>query len=230
MKTILVVEDELSIRSFVCLNLKKKKYEVFEAETGEEALIIFKNKKNDMILLDLMLPGIDGFQVCQEIRSISQSVGIIMLTARTQEEDKVRGLIKGTDDYLSKPFSMVELEARIISLMRRLDYAASKEESSILKSGPFELDMKNKKVFSSGREIKVTPTEYCLLQFLISNRNQVFTRDNILDEVWGINYVGDVKVVDVNIRRIRRKIELDPSNPKYLSIRLILNPLVQGLG
>lgn len=216
MKTILVVEDELSIRSFVCLNLKKKKYEVLEAETGEEALVIFKNKKIHIILLDLMLPGIDGFKVCQEIRNISQSVGIIMLTARTQEEDKVRGLVKGADDYLSKPFSMVELEARIISLMRRLDYVVSKEDSSILKSGPFELDVKNKKVSCSGRDIKVTPTEYCLLQFLISNKNQVFTRDNILDEVWGINYVGDVKVVDVNIRRIRRKIEFDPSTPKYL--------------
>ncbi|WP_238915763.1 response regulator transcription factor [Clostridium sp. YIM B02555] len=216
MKTILVVEDELSIRSFVSLNLKKKKYEVWEAETGEEALIIFKNRKIDIVLLDIMLPGIDGFEVCQKIREISQLVGIIMLTARTQQEDKVKGLINGADDYLSKPFSMDELEARIISLIRRLDYIVSKEEGSILKSGPFELDVKNKKVFRSGQEVKVTPTEYCLLQFLISNRNQVFTRDNILDEVWGINYIGDVKVVDVNIRRIRRKIEDDPANPKYL--------------
>jgi DNA-binding response OmpR family regulator len=216
MKTILVVEDELSIRSFVSLNLKKKKYEVWEAETGEEALIIFKNRKIDIVLLDIMLPGIDGFEVCQKIREISQFVGIIMLTARTQQEDKVKGLINGADDYLSKPFSMDELEARIISLIRRLDYIVSKEEGSILKSGPFELDVKNKKVFRSGQEVKVTPTEYCLLQFLISNRNQVFTRDNILDEVWGINYIGDVKVVDVNIRRIRRKIEGDPANPKYL--------------
>lgn len=216
MKTILVVEDELSIRSFVCLNLKKKKYEVLEAETGEEALIIFKNKKVDMVILDIMLPGIDGFQVCQEIRDINQFVGIIMLTARTQQEDKVKGLINGADDYLSKPFSMIELEARIISLMRRLDYAVLKVDNSIIKSGPFELQVKNKKVFCLGQEIKVTPTEYCLLQFLISNRNQVFTRDNILDEVWGINYIGDIKVVDVNIRRIRRKIESDPSNPKYL--------------
>ena len=216
METILVVEDELSIRSFICLNLRKKKYEVMEAETGEAALNIFKNNKIDMVLLDLMLPGIDGFKVCQEIRNISQSVGIIMLTARTQEEDKVKGLVQGADDYLLKPFSMVELEARIISLMRRLNYEASKKESSILKSGPFELDVKQKKVSFLGEDIKVTPTEYCLLQFLISNKNKVFTRDDILDEVWGINYVGDVKVVDVNIRRIRRKVELDPAVPKYL--------------
>jgi DNA-binding response OmpR family regulator len=216
MRTILVVEDELSIRSFISLNLRKKKYEVLEVENGEEALIIFNNRKIDMVLLDLMLPGIDGFKVCQEMRNISQSVGIIILTARTQEEDKVKGLVLGADDYLSKPFSIAELEARIISLMRRLDYMAQKEEDSILKSGPFELDIKNKKVICSGQNIKVTPTEYCLLQFLISNKNQMFTRDDLLDEVWGVNYVGDVKVVDVNIRRIRRKIEIDPSNPKFL--------------
>lgn len=216
METILVVEDELSIRSFVCLNLRKKKYEVLEAQNGEEALIIFKNKKINIVLLDLMLPGIDGFEVCQEIRSANQSVGIIMLTARTQEEDRVKGLVQGADDYLLKPFSMAELEARIISLMRRLNYEDPKKEISILKSGPFELDVKNKKVSCLGINIKVTPTEYCLLQFLIRNRNKVFTRDDILDEVWGINYVGDVKVVDVNIRRIRRKIENDPATPKYL--------------
>lgn len=217
METILVVEDELSIRSFICLNLRKKKYEVLEAENGEEALSIFNNRKIDIVLLDLMLPGIDGFEVCQKIRDISQSVGIIMLTARSQEEDRVKGLVEGADDYLLKPFSMVELEARIISLARRLNHIYSKKESSVIKSGPFELDVINKKVSHLGKDIKVTPTEYCLLQFLINNKNKVFTRNDILDEVWGINYVGDEKVVDVNIRRIRRKIENDPSAPEYLS-------------
>ncbi|NMF04473.1 response regulator transcription factor [Clostridium beijerinckii] len=216
METILVVEDELSIRSFICLNLRKKKYEVLEAENGEEALSIFNNRKIDIVLLDLMLPGIDGFEVCQKIRDISQSVGIIMLTARSQEEDRVKGLVEGADDYLLKPFSMVELEARIISLARRLNHIYSKKESSVIKSGPFELDVINKKVSYLGKDIKVTPTEYCLLQFLINNKNKVFTRNDILDEVWGINYVGDEKVVDVNIRRIRRKIENDPSAPEYL--------------
>ncbi|NRT71662.1 response regulator transcription factor [Clostridium beijerinckii] len=216
METILVVEDELSIRSFICLNLRKKKYEVLEAENGEKALSIFNNRKIDIVLLDLMLPGIDGFEVCQKIRDISQSVGIIMLTARSQEEDRVKGLVEGADDYLLKPFSMVELEARIISLARRLNHIYSKKESSVIKSGPFELDVINKKVSRLGNDIKVTPTEYCLLQFLINNKNKVFTRNDILDEVWGINYVGDEKVVDVNIRRIRRKIENDPSAPEYL--------------
>ncbi|WP_236898159.1 response regulator transcription factor [Clostridium beijerinckii] len=216
METILVVEDELSIRSFICLNLRKKKYEVLEAENGEEALSIFNNRKIDIVLLDLMLPGIDGFEVCQKIRDISQSVGIIMLTARSQEEDRVKGLVEGADDYLLKPFSMVELEARIISLARRLNHIYSKKESLVIKSGPFELDVINKKVSHLEKDIKVTPTEYCLLQFLINNKNKVFTRNDILDEVWGINYIGDEKVVDVNIRRIRRKIENDPSAPEYL--------------
>ncbi len=216
METILVVEDELSIRSFICLNLRKKKYEVLEAENGEEALSIFNNRKIDIVLLDLMLPGIDGFEVCQKIRDISQSVGIIMLTARSREEDRVKGLVEGADDYLLKPFSMVELEARIISLARRLNHIYSKKESLVIKSGPFELDVINKKVSHLEKDIKVTPTEYCLLQFLINNKNKVFTRNDILDEVWGINYIGDEKVVDVNIRRIRRKIENDPSAPEYL--------------
>lgn len=216
MKTILVVEDELSIRSFVCLNLRRKKYQVLEADTGEKALDLFKSNHIDIVLLDIMLPGMDGFEVCEQIRILSPLVGIIMLTARSQDEDKVRGLIQGADDYLTKPFRMTELEARIISLLRRLDYIVVKEDASALKSGPFELDLKNNKVLCHGKEVKVTPTEYCILQYLIGNKNQVFTRDNILDEVWGVNYVGDGKVVDVNIRRIRRKIEDNPSEPIYL--------------
>lgn len=216
MKTILVVEDELSIRTFVCLNLRKKNYQIFEADTGEGALEIFKNNKIDMVLLDLMLPGMDGFQVCQELRNLSLSVGIIILTARSQEEDKIKGLVQGADDYLSKPFSMAELEARIISLLRRMDYFIKTRNTTILISGPFQLDLQNNRITSLGKEIKLTPTEYCLLQFLITNKNQVFNRNDLLDEVWGVNYVGDIKVVDVNIRRIRTKIEIDPSNPEYL--------------
>ena len=203
MKTILVVEDELSIRTFVSLNLRKKNYQIFEAETGEEALEIFKNNKIDVVLLDLMLPGIDGFQVCQELRSQSLSVGIIILTARSQEDDKIKGLVQGADDYLTKPFSMAELEARIISLLRRMDFLITKSNISIVNSGPFQLDLKNNRISLEGREIKLTPTEYCLLQFLITNKNQVFARNDLLDEIWGVNYVGDIKVVDVNMRRIR---------------------------
>jgi len=215
MRIILVVEDELSIRSFVSLNLRKKGYRVLEAENGEEALVLFKGSEIDIVLLDLMLPGIDGFNVCQEIRNMSQSVGIIMLTARTQEKDKVEGLIMGADDYLAKPFSMVELDARIISLQRRIDSVLVGRDKS-LKSGAFEVDFKTKKLKLLGREIRVTPTEYSIVQYLITNKNQVVSRDRLLDEVWGIDYVGDVKVVDVNVRRIRSKIENNPSTPEYL--------------
>ncbi len=216
MKTILVVEDELSIRTFVSLNLRKKNYQIFEADTGEGALEIFKNNKIDIVLLDLMLPGMDGFQVCQELRNLSLSVGIIILTARSQEEDKIKGLVQGADDYLSKPFSMAELDARIISLLRRMDYFIKTRSTTIIISGLFQLDLQNNRITSLGKDIKLTPTEYCLLQFLITNKNQVFNRNDLLDEVWGVNYVGDIKVVDVNIRRIRTKIEIDPSNPEYL--------------
>lgn len=222
MKKILVVEDEFSIRSFVCLTLRKKGYEVIEAMTGEDALLQFSKNKIDIILLDIMLPGMDGFAVCEELRKISQTIGIIMLTARGQEEDRVKGLLQGADDYLAKPFSIVELEARIISLARRLEYVQGlesvkdMEQRKVIECGPFLLDLDNKQLFCKHQEIKVTPTEFCILKFLISHRNQAFTRDDLLDEVWGINYVGDVKVVDVNMRRIRTKIEEDPAKPQYL--------------
>ncbi|MGG0720501.1 response regulator transcription factor [Robertmurraya massiliosenegalensis] len=215
MTTILVVEDELSIRSFLSLNLRNKGYIVKEAVTGEEALSYFKSEPFDMVLLDLMLPGIDGFEVCQEIRKENQSVGIIMLTAKTQEKDRVDGLIIGADDYLSKPFSLVELEARIYSLLRRLKQSEKNEHEKIA-SGPFQLDVEMKKIVNADSEIKLTPTEYTILHLIMSHPNRVFSRDELLDEVWGEFYVGDIKVVDVNIRRIRQKIETDPSNPVYL--------------
>lgn len=216
MKTILVVEDELSIRSFVCLNLKKKGYEVLEAESGEQALLLIKDSKIDIVLLDLMLPGINGFETCQQMRSISSSVGIIILTARTQEKDKIEGLIQGADDYVSKPFSMAELEARILSLLRRMNSFTLQREDNLILSGPFHLDLKNKKLSKNGEDIKLTPTEYSIIKLLINNKNQMVSRDELLDKVWGIEYAGDVKVVDVNVRRIRRRIEQDSSNPEYL--------------
>ncbi len=216
MKTILVVEDELSIRSFVCLNLKKKQYDVLEAETGEEGLTLFQSQKVDVVILDLMLPGMDGFAVCEAIRTSDPAAGIIMLTARSQDEDKVKGLILGADDYLTKPFHMKELEARILSLLRRLDYKSNYPAPALLQSGPCALDSIRNKLSCRGEEIKITPTESCLLQFFMNHKNQGFTRDQILNEVWGTQYSGDPKVVDVNIRRIRRKIEPDPSSPKYL--------------
>lgn len=215
MTNILVVEDELSIRSFLSLNLRKKGYIVKEAVTGEDALMYFQRESFAIILLDLMLPGIDGFEVCQQIRKVNQTVGIIMLTAKTQEKDRVEGLIMGADDYLSKPFSLAELEARIYSLLRRLNSPEEYGKKNIV-SGSFRLDQAHKKIIHEGEEIKLTPTEYSILQFMMSRPNRVFSRDELLDEVWGEYYVGDIKVVDVNIRRIRQKIEKDPSNPVHL--------------
>lgn len=216
MKTILVVEDELSIRTFVSLNLRRKKYRILEADSGEEALRLLKENEIDLVLLDLMLPGIDGFQVCQEIRNRYADTGIIILTARAREEEKIRGLVEGADDYLTKPFSMAELEARILSLLRRMEQLNKTNNTAILTSGPFQIDFKNSIISLAGEAIGLTPTEYCLLQFLIANKNQVFSRNDLLDEIWGINYAGDIKVVDVNIRRVRMKTEKDPSNPEFL--------------
>ncbi len=216
MKTILVVEDELSIRTFVSLNLRRKMYRILEAASGEEALRLLKENEIDLVLLDLMLPGIDGFQVCQEIRSQYANTGIIILTARAREEEKIRGLVEGADDYLTKPFSMAELEARILSLLRRMEQFNKVNSISIISSGPFQIDSKKSIISLAGEAIRLTPTEYCLLQFLIANKNQVFSRNDLLDEIWGINYAGDIKVVDVNIRRIRMKTEKEPSNPEFL--------------
>lgn len=216
MKTILVVEDELSIRTFVSLNLRRKMYRILEAASGEEALRLLKENEIDLVLLDLMLPGIDGFQVCQEIRSQYANTGIIILTARAREEEKIRGLVEGADDYLTKPFSMAELEARILSLLRRMEQFNKVNSIAIISSGPFQIDSKNSIISLAGEAIRLTPTEYCLLQFLIANKNQVFSRNDLLDEIWGINYAGDIKVVDVNIRRIRMKTEKEPSNPEFL--------------
>ncbi len=216
MKTILIVEDELSIRTFVSLNLRRKKYRILEADSGEEALRLLKEYEIDLVLLDLMLPGIDGFQVCQEIRNRYANTGIIILTARAREEEKIRGLVEGADDYLTKPFSMAELEARILSLLRRMEQLNKENNMAILSSGPFQIDFKNSIISLGGEAIRLTPTEYCLLQFLIANKNQVFSRNDLLDEIWGINYAGDIKVVDVNIRRVRMKTEKDPSDPEFL--------------
>ena len=216
MKTILVIEDELSIRTFVSLNLRRKMYRILEAASGEEALRLLKENEIDLVLLDLMLPGIDGFQVCQEIRTQYANTGIIILTARAREEEKIRGLVEGADDYLTKPFSMAELEARILSLLRRMEQFNKVNSTAINSSGPFQIDSKNSIISLAGDAIRLTPTEYCLLQFLIANKNQVFSRNDLLDEIWGINYAGDIKVVDVNIRRIRMKTEKEPSNPEFL--------------
>ncbi|AUN14930.1 two-component response regulator [[Clostridium] sordellii] len=214
---ILVLEDEIGIRSFVSINLKREGYEVIEAGTGQEAIDKMSSEKNISIaLLDVMLPDMSGIEVCKYIRNNFDSVGIIMLTAKSQEEDKIEGFISGADDYIVKPFSIKELLMRVSALSRRINREANSKNKSVIESGPFILDLEKRKLFKNSSEIELTPTEFSIVKFLITNEKQSLSRDQILDEVWGTNYLYDFKIVDVNIRRIRNKIEDDASKPKFI--------------
>ncbi|PFM66885.1 DNA-binding response regulator [Bacillus cereus] len=214
MPTILVLEDEIPIRSFIVLNMKRAGFHVLEANTGEEALEILRQHTVQVALLDVMLPGIDGFQVCKAIRENNKKMGIIMLTARVQDEDKVQGLGIGADDYIAKPFSPVELTARVQSLLRRIEVHA--EKTNILTSGPFSLNLTEESLYKDGQLVDLTPTEYMILQYLMDNASKPVSRDEILNMIWGVNYVGETKVVDVNMRRLRQKIECSPSEPQFI--------------
>lgn len=214
---ILVLEDEFPIRSFVTVNLKREGFDVLEADTGTKAIEVFeKNPDISIAILDVMLPDIDGFEVLKNIRSKSQNVGIIMLTAKTDEKDKVLGLEYGADDYISKPFSPMELVARIRALVRRVSGIDSNEEVKQYLSGPYKLDVYERIFYKNEKMVDLTPKEYEILELFMKNKGRSLSRDDILDGVWGKNYYGDLKVVDVNIRRIRKKIEDDPANPVYL--------------
>lgn len=216
-RKILVLEDEESIRSFVVLNLKRAGYEVIEAGTGEMALELY-NKNTDIAvaILDVMLPGIDGYEVCRALRTQGFSAGVIMLTARTQEVDKVNGLMTGADDYVTKPFSVVELVARVDALFRRVAGNAFADDETI-KSGPFNLNLRAREVQKNGAKIELTQIEYGILKTFMHNIGKALSRDDILEMVWGHHYVGELKIVDVNIRRLRLKIEDDPANPQYIT-------------
>ncbi len=217
MKRILVVEDEANIREFVVINLRRAGYEVSEASSGEKALELFARAAGqfEIVLLDIMLPGIDGIEVCRRIRMEDEAVGIIMLTARTQDADKVAGLTTGADDYVTKPFSPSELVARIDALCRRI----SKKDGSVgeeLVSGEFVLNLRSHTLRRSGSLIELTQVEFQIMEFFFSNPGKVLDRMSILTRVWGEGYFGEEKIVDVNIRRLRIKIENDPSNPQHL--------------
>ena len=219
MKRILVCEDEDAIRDFVVINLKRQGYEVWDVNCGEDALRTFVEEKGDfdIVLPDVMMPGIDGFTVCKKLREKSSTLGIIMLTAKAQEMDKVNGLMLGADDYLTKPFSPSELTARVDAIYRRVCMSFIKDEkSSILKSGPFILDIKSRTVTKNGLLIDLTQVEYQIIEYFMNNKNTALDRSSILTHIWGENYYGDDKIVDVNIRRIRMKIEDEPSSPKYI--------------
>ena len=219
MTKILVLEDESSIRSFIMINLKKNNFEIVETSSGEEALEKLDDTV-DIALLDVMLPGISGFEVCKRAREQYPALGIIMLTAKGQEENKIEGLELGADDYIVKPFSPKELLARINALARRLNIVektvVEEPDDGQIITGKFTILPEERKLLKDGIEIELTPIEFSLVKYFMENPNKAIHRDEILNNVWGYNYVGDFKIVDVNIRRIRQKIEDDPSNPKYI--------------
>ena len=218
MKKILVLEDEPNIRSFVVINLRRTGYEPIEAANGAEAISqLEKNPDISLALLDVMLPDIDGFEVCRRIRASGSKIGIIMLTAKSQEIDKVTGLMTGADDYVTKPFSPAELTARVDALVRRLGNGANQKPSYEISSGPFLLNTRNRTLEKDCRRLKLTQIEYLLMKLFMENPGRAMSREDILRAVWGEDFTGELKTVDVNIRRLRIKIENDPTEPEYLT-------------
>lgn len=219
MRRVLVCEDEDSIREFVVINLKRSGYEVVDVNCGEDALKAYEeaNGAFDVALLDIMMPGINGMDVCKKLRSQSPALGIIMLSAKSQEIDKISSLMIGADDYITKPFSISELIARVDAVCRRVDMSYSKpEEVTSITSGPFTLNLKSRIVYKNDMPLELTQVEYQIMEYFLKNQNTALDRNTILNHIWGDGYYGDDKIVDVNIRRIRMKIEDEPSNPKYL--------------
>lgn len=215
MANILVLEDQKEIRDFIVINIKRENHNVFEAGCGEEALEIVKDNSIDIAVLDVMLPGISGLDVCKDIRRSNKYMGIIMLTAKGLEIDKEEGFISGADDYIVKPFSPKELVLRISALLRRVDML--KNDSDIkYKNGPFEIDFDSRILLKNDEEIELTQIEFSIISLMVKNEGKSLSREEILDKVWGENFFGSFKIVDVNIRRIRKKIEDDPSEPVYI--------------
>ena len=221
MKRVLVVEDEASIREMVALNLKMAGWEVVEAPSAERALeLMHHGEECDAALLDIMLPGMDGLSLCETIRRENNEIGIIIVSAKGQESDKIRGLSIGADDYITKPFSVSELVARLEALTRRIKRggvpAKPAEEQEQLISGPFVLDEKSRMLYKNGTAIDLTQVEFQIMELFFRNPGTALVREKILEGVWGKNYFGDVKIVDVNIRRLRMKIEDEPSSPQHI--------------
>lgn len=213
-KKVLVVDDEKLIVKGIRFSLEQDGMEVDCAYDGEEALEMIRNKEYDIILLDVMLPKLTGFEVCQHIREFS-SVPVVMLTAKGEDMDKILGLEYGADDYITKPFNILEVKARIKAIIRRTS-PKPKEADKAIESGDMKLDCEGRRVYISGREINLTAKEFELLELLVVNANKVYSRENLLKLVWGSSYPGDVRTVDVHIRRLREKIESNPSEPKYV--------------
>ena len=215
-KKVLVVDDEKLIVKGIRFSLEQDGMEVECAYDGEEALKLATENAYDMILLDLMLPKMDGFEVCQRIREFS-NVPIVMLTAKGDDMDKILGLEYGADDYITKPFNILEVKARIKAIMRR---TGTKESASVpvkvIENGDLKLDLESRRLFILGREVNLTAREFELLELFVTNPNKVFSREKLLELVWGVDYPGDVRTVDVHVRRLREKIEANPSEPKYV--------------
>ena len=213
---VLVVDDEKLIVKGIRFSLEQDGMEVTCAYDGEEALTFAREQQFDIILLDIMLPKMDGFEVCQAIREFS-NMPIVMLTAKGDDMDKILGLEYGADDYITKPFNILEVKARIKAIMRRTAASEPKEENSkVIESGDLKLDCESRRLFVQGREINLTAKEFDLLELLVMNPNKVYSRENLLNLVWGYEYPGDVRTVDVHVRRLREKIEPNPSEPKYV--------------
>ena len=219
MKKILVAEDEQAIREFVVINLRRAGYDTYEASNGEEAVEVYEREKGeiDVAVLDIMMPGsMDGLAVCRYLREKSGSIGIIMLTARTQEMDKVSGLMMGADDYVTKPFSPAELTARIDALYRRTG-GGDPVDTGEISQPPFLLNTRNRTLEKNGQRIKLTQVEYSIMRMFMENPGKALSREEILDLVWGRDYFGELKIVDVNVRRLRLKIEDNATNPTYIT-------------
>lgn len=221
MRKLLLVEDEVAIREFEAINLQRAGYTTVEAGSGEEALEIYDTDPGsfDIALLDISMPGMDGFALCKELRRRSQSLGIIMLTARTQEMDKVSGLMLGADDYITKPFSPSELLARVDSLYRRVEMnrsTAAPASSEEIKLDEFTLNLRRRTLLKGDKNIELTQVEFQIIEYFFLNPDTALDRSDILTKVWGAGYYGEEKIVDVNIRRLRMKIEDNPSAPDHL--------------
>ena len=221
MKRVLIAEDEAAIREFIVINLRRGGYDVIEAEDGERAIELYDacNGDVDVALLDVMMPNMDGLEVCKELRSRSNNIGIIMLTAKTQEMDKITGLMMGADDYVTKPFSPSELVARVDAIYRRVAMNADSKPVSkdIIELGEFKLNLRNRSLTKNGKFIELTQVEFQLMEYFFTNQGAALSRTDILNKVWGNEYFGEEKIVDVNIRRLRMKIEDEPSVPKHLT-------------
>lgn len=213
-KKVLVVDDEKLIVKGIRFSLEQDGMEVDCAYDGEEALTMIQNKEYDIILLDVMLPKKDGFEVCQQVREFS-SVPIVMLTAKGEDMDKILGLEYGADDYITKPFNILEVKARIKAIMRRTT-PKQKEAARVIEDGDLKLYCDDRRAFVAGREMNLTAKEFDVLELLVLNPNKVYSRESLLKLIWGNDYPGDVRTVDVHIRRLREKIEDNPSNPRYV--------------